>query len=98
MKPNTDKTSPEDMPCARHITILISPTGEEWYSAYGHMTKDREKATLYFTNEKTLREPQCFGNTEPGFWNSEREAAAKARKKYRGWTFRHEPQPETAAA
>jgi len=82
----------------RHITILISPTGEEFYEAYGPMTKDREKATLFFTNDKTLREPPRFGNSGDAFWNSERDSAAKARKEYRGWTFRHEPQTPTGYA
>jgi hypothetical protein len=84
---------------ARHITVLISPNGEEFYEAYGPMTKDRAQATLFFTNDKTTREPSRFGNSGDAFWNSEREAAAKARKEYRGWTFRHEPQldPETSA-
>ena len=76
----------------RHITILISPAKEEFYEAYGPMTKDREKATLFFTNDLTLREPQRFGNSGTEFWGSERDAAAKARREYRGWTFRHEPQ------
>lgn len=76
----------------RHITILISPTGEEFYEAYGPMTKDRSKATLFHTNALTLREPSRFGNTYPGFWASEIESAAAARREYRGWTFRHEPQ------
>ena len=79
----------------RHITILISPTGEEVYEAYGPMTKDREKATLFFTNEKTLGEPPRFGNNTGAFWNSEISAAAKARREYRGWTFRIEPQAQT---
>jgi hypothetical protein len=82
----------------RHITILISPTGEEFYEAHGPMTKDREKAMLYFTNPRTLREPERFGNSGEAFWNGERAAAAAARRDYKGWTFRHESQPETAAA
>jgi hypothetical protein len=76
----------------RHITILISPTGEEFYDAYGPMTKDRDKATLFHTNALTLREPWRFGNTQQPFWDGEIEAAAAARREYRGWTFRHEPQ------
>lgn len=76
----------------RHITILVSPTGEEFYEAYGPMTKDRSKATLFHTNPLTLREPQRFGNTSAPFWNSEIAAAAAARREYRGWTYRHEPQ------
>ena len=75
----------------QHLTILNSPTGEEFYEAYGPMTKDRSKATRFFTNPLTLREPTRFGNTEPGFWTSEREAAEKARREFRGWTFRIEP-------
>jgi len=75
----------------RHITILISPTGEEFYEAYGPMTKDRSEATLFHTNERTIGAPWRFGNQEP-FWASEIEAAAAARREYRGWTFRHEPQ------
>lgn len=75
----------------RHITILISPTGEEFFDSYGPMTKDRNKATLFFTNPQTTREPSRFGNTYPGFWDSERKAAENARREFRGWTYRHEP-------
>jgi len=75
----------------RHRTVLISPTGDEFYEAYGPMTKDVKAATLFYTNPKTLGEPVRFGNTCGAFWNSEREAAAKARREYRGWTFRIEP-------
>lgn len=75
----------------KHITILVSPSGEEFYDAYGPMTKDRTQATEYHTNPLTLREPQRFGNTCGAFWGSEIQAAAAARREFRGWTFRHEP-------
>lgn len=74
----------------RHITILISPTGEEFFDAYGPMTKDRNAATLFFTNPQTMREPSRYGNTHPGFWGSERASADRARREFKGWTYRHE--------
>lgn len=74
----------------KHITICTSPDGEEFYEAYGPLTKDRSKATEFFTNEKTLRPPSRFGRNFNGFWECEKRAEESARKEYAGWTFRHE--------
>ena len=75
----------------KHHAILISPTGEEFFSAYGPMTKDKAKASPYVSAEIAQKAAlNTFGNGEV-FWNSEREAAAKARREYRGWTHRVAP-------
>jgi hypothetical protein len=74
----------------KHIKILISPSGEEWYDAYGPVTKDRAEAIEYYTNPATLAEPSRFGSGQ-AYWPCEIEAAAIARNEYRGWTFRNEP-------
>lgn len=84
----TESTTPAR---PQHITIITSPTGEEWYEAYGPLTKDRSKATEFFTNDLTLRTPQRFGRNGTAFWESEKKAEAMARKEYAGWTHRHEP-------
>jgi hypothetical protein len=73
-----------------HITILTSPTGEEWYEAYGPMTKDMGKATVFFTNKLTTRPPERFGRNGTAFWESERRSENAAFKEYKNWTYRHE--------
>lgn len=75
----------------KHVTVLISPQGEEFYEAYGPMTKDRSQALQFFTNPQTLRAPSRFGRNGEAFWDSERRAEKIAQKEYDGWTYRHEP-------
>lgn len=75
----------------QHITIVTAPNGEEWYEAYGPLTKDRAKATEFFTNPQTLRAPSRFGRNGGAFWESERRAEKAAIQEYAGWTFKHEP-------
>jgi hypothetical protein len=74
----------------KHITILTSPTGEEFYESYGPMTKDRTKATEFHTNPATLQPPSRFGvGAVAPFWDCEIRAAERARKEFRGWKHRH---------
>ncbi len=75
----------------KHITILISPTGEEFYEAYGPMTKDRSKATEFSTNPETTKAPWRFGRHGRSFWECERTSELKAREEYKNWTYRIEP-------
>ena len=76
----------------KHITILVSPTGEEFFDAYGPMTKDRAEATEYHTNNLTLARPSRLGGgPHRPFWDCEIEAEKRKLKKYAGWTYRHEP-------
>lgn len=76
----------------KHYCILISPSGEEFYSSYGPLTKDRSKATQYVSSDIANRAAsQRFGTDGRAFWNSERQATENARKRYRGWTHRVEP-------
>lgn len=75
----------------KHITIVTSPEGEDWYEAYGPLTKDRGKATEFFTNKLTLRPPERFGRNGTAFWESEKRAETQSRKEYAGWTHRQEP-------
>jgi hypothetical protein len=73
------------------IAILISPTGEEFYDAYGPMTKNRDLATEFVSPEVARRAAlNRFGRGTEGFWRSEREHFSKARQEYRDWTFRVE--------
>lgn len=75
----------------KHITILVSPEGEEFYAAYGPMTKDRDKATEFFTNDQTLRPPHHLGLRGDAFWESEKRSEEMTRKKYKNWTYKHVP-------
>lgn len=73
------------------IAILISPTGEEFFDAYGPMTKDRGKATEFVSPEVARGAAlNRFGRGGGAFWRSEREHDEKARQEYRDWTFRVE--------
>jgi hypothetical protein len=74
----------------RHITILVSPSGEEWFEAYGPMTKERDKATVFFTNERTTRPPSRLGRNGDAFWECEKRAETAALKEYKDWTYRFE--------
>lgn len=77
------------------IGILIDPHGEEWFDAYGPMTKDRSKATVFASAAVASRAAEVrFGRAGLAFWNSEREAEAHARKQYSRWTHRAEEVPE----
>jgi hypothetical protein len=73
----------------RHITILVSPTGEEFYDAYGPMTKERSEALEFFTNKQTTRPPSRFGRNGDAFWESEKHAEKQAYDEYKNWTYRH---------
>lgn len=74
-----------------HLAILISPEGEEFYSAYGPMTKLRDRATRYAHGHvATTAIARCFGRHDDAFWNSERESRDLLRERYRGWTGRTE--------
>lgn len=76
------------------IAILIAPNGEEWFDAYGPMTKDRSKATEFISEEVANRAAiNRFGRGGVAFWNSEREAEDYAYKNYQGWTCRVEVVP-----
>jgi hypothetical protein len=76
----------------KHIAILISPKGEQFYAAYGPMVNKREKA-LEFKN-KAVAEGAArnyFGISNLAFWPSEIIAQNNALKKYVGWTFKTIP-------
>ena len=69
------------------IAILISPTGERFFNAYGPMTKDRKKATVFINKSVALNSTMNrYGRGETGFWNSERAHFIAAKKQYAGWT------------
>jgi hypothetical protein len=73
------------------IGILIAPDGEEWFDAYGPMTKDREQATRFISAEVAARAAnRRFGRHNDAFWDSERTAQRKAAEEYRRWTYRVE--------
>lgn len=75
----------------KHIAIFIAPNGEEFYSAYGPMTKDRAGATQYASEEVATRGAlNTLGRGGRAFWGSERLAEDAAYKRYKGWTFRTE--------
>ncbi len=71
------------------IGILISPDGEEWFDAYGPMTKDREAATVFISPAVAhVAAMDRFGRSGRAFWGCEREHERSACKKYTGWTNR----------
>lgn len=74
-----------------HLAVLISPEGEEFYSAYGPMTKLRDRATRYaHAHVATGAIARQFGRHDDAFWNSERESRDLLRERYRHWTSRTE--------
>ena len=73
------------------IGILVSPEGAEWFDAYGPMTKDREKATLFASATVAHKAAMNrFGRGGIAFWNCEREHEQRAATKYAGWSNRVE--------
>lgn len=79
----------------RAIAILISPTGEEFFDAYGPMTKDREQATRFINADVAARAAnRRYGRTREAFWNSERISEQNARDEYQRWTYRVEEVPD----
>lgn len=76
---------------SKHLCILISPSGEEFYAAYGPMTKLRDRATRYETAAVAQGwADHYFGRHDKAFWNSERESRDRLAREYRGWTSRIE--------
>lgn len=76
----------------KHIAILISPQGEQFYAAYGPMTNKREKAITF--KNKAVAEGAArntFGRSNLAFWPSELIAQNNALKKYADWTFKTMP-------
>jgi len=79
------------MKIKKAIGILISPSGEEWFDAYGPMTKDKSQATLFVSPEIANRSAMNrFGRGRIGFWDCETSYEASARKQYKGWSNRTE--------
>lgn len=76
---------------SKHIGILISPDGEEFYDAYGPMTKLRDRATRFAgANIATRAANHRYGRHSDAFWNGERASRDRAAIEYRGWTSRTE--------
>lgn len=71
----------------RFVTILKSPEGEQFYSAYGPPVKVKADASHYHTAQVAARagNNQIFGDSA-AFWNSERASAEMTRKRMKGWT------------
>jgi len=79
------------------IGILISPSGEEWFDAYGPMTKDRKAATVFTSHVAAQRAAMNrFGRGGAAFWECEREQEHRDYKRYAGWTNRAEEIPFNA--
>jgi hypothetical protein len=73
------------------LGILISPDGEEFYDAYGPMTKRRDKATRFLNGSIAVKAVLSrYGRGNHAFWESERRSEANAREEYRHWTYRIE--------
>ena len=73
------------------IAILIDPHGEEWFEAYGPMTKDRSKATLFISPEIAAKAADNrFGRGGNAFWECERKHEKLAQEEYRVWKHRVE--------
>jgi hypothetical protein len=80
---------PIETKTGKALSILISPTGEEFFNCYGPMSKNRALATEFVSfNVASGAGDERFGRNRSGFWNCEIEAEARAREKYRGWTSR----------
>ena len=76
---------------AKALAILIEPTGEEHFLAYGPTTKDRAQATR-FINSSVAVKAACaiiYGDRD-AFWESERQHAANTRREHKGWSYRVE--------
>ena len=76
----------------KHIAILLSPKGEQFYAAYGPMVNKRENA-LEFKNKAAAEGAayNYFGRSNLAFWPSELIAQNNALKKYANWTFKIMP-------
>lgn len=76
------------------ICVLITPTGEEYFDAYGPMTKDRNKATRFASSFAAINAAMArLGIWNTAFWESEREHERRAAKEYAGWKYRVEEVP-----
>lgn len=75
----------------RHLAILVSPSGDEFYEAYGPMTTLRDRATRYGSAAVAVGSANHrYGRHQDAFWNSERASRDAALKEYQGWTVRTE--------
>jgi hypothetical protein len=73
------------------LVILIEPSGDEWFVAWGPNTKDRAEA-MRFLNASVGVKVACeriFGSRD-AFWESERQHAANTRIEHKGWSYRIE--------
>ena len=76
---------------SKHLCILVSPDGDEFYDAYGPMTTLRDQATRFETVELAMGAAnQRYGRHSQAFWNSERSSQQLALERHRGWTNRTE--------
>ena len=79
------------------ITILVSPSGECFFEAYGPMSKTPCLASVFVSEEIAAGAAERrFGRAGKAFWTSERTAEDAARKQYRDWTYEVVPLPDTA--
>jgi hypothetical protein len=70
------------------IAILISPTGERFYEAYGPMVTNKKNAMKFKNKTIALGAAMNrFGRGEQGFWESERKHFKAAYEEYKGWTI-----------
>lgn len=91
------KVAKELVSARKWLTKLISPSGDEFWEAYGPMVKDRNKATR-FTNPKAAERAALgrFGRSGIAFWESEKRHESLAQKEYRDWSY--EVEDEMVAA
>ena len=79
------------------LTILVSPSGESFFEAYGPMSKSPCLASVFVSPEIAAGAAERrFGRAGKAFWNSERTHEEWARKEYRDWTYEVIPLPDTA--
>jgi hypothetical protein len=75
----------------KHLGILVSPSGDEFYEAYGTMTTLRDRATRYGSAAVAIGSANHrYGRHQDAFWNSERASRDAALREYHGWTVRTE--------
>jgi len=69
-----------------HVARLTSPDGAVWHVAYSGLCAAPADAVQFASSVVAHRAGQAFiGFDHQAFWESERNQAARARKKYRGW-------------
>jgi len=75
------------------LAKLISPSGQEFWEAYGPMVRERDRATRFLSQKAAGNAAlNRFGRSGIAFWESERRHEQLALKQYRDWSYKVEPE------